>query len=84
MDDRRKEMYRIDVRTNEELYALILGRAKLLDCSLGEVLTRTFADTVGKPALGVLPKGKPGPMPGLKQRNGHRNGNGRKKAAASA
>lgn len=54
---------RIDVRASERLYNLILKDAERQRISLGEVLTRAYAQQKGVPELGVLDKAKPGPKP---------------------
>jgi hypothetical protein len=70
-----REVMRIDVRADGELYDLIMAEAAEKNVSLGEVLTTLAAEHFNRPELGAVQKEKPGPKPGRKrQLAGTRNG----------
>lgn len=58
---------RISVFAKPELYDALVADAERLNISLGEVLTRVYAASKGRPEMGVLEKAKPGPKPGSRR-----------------
>ena len=69
MPNRRQRLGRgrLAVRASNELYDMILSDSQRLGISMGEVLTRVYAEAKGDPELGVLQKEKPGPKPKRRQ-----------------